>query len=175
MVSDTPVHGTDEGEICVLAYTEGVYETLKYVHILSAIVWVGTGLYFQYQATRLNRIGDPERMAAFTKDIEFTGKTLLLPASILVLAMGIAMVLYAPFLEFEDTWIAIGLVGSIATAVTGSVFIGPTAGKIGWLIEEQGPASPEVQAATRKIFMVSRIDQVVLLLVIAAMVYKPGA
>ena len=158
----------------MLAYTEGVYETLKYVHILAAIVWVGTGLYFQYQATRLNRIGDPERMAAFTKDIEFTGKTLLLPASILVLVMGIAMVLYAPFLEFEDTWIAIGLVGSIATAVTGSVFIGPTAGKIGRAIQEQGPASPEVQALTKKIFTISRIDQVVLLVVIWAMVFKPG-
>ncbi len=159
----------------MLAYTEGVYETLKYIHILAAIVWVGTGLYFQYQATRLNRIGDAERMAAFTKDIEFTGKSLMLPASILVLVMGIAMVLYAPFLEFEDAWIAIGLLGSIATAVTGSVVIGPTAGKVGRLIEEQGPGTPEVQAATKKIFTVSRIDQVVLLVVIAVMVYKPGA
>lgn len=159
----------------MLAYTEGVYETLKYIHILAAIVWVGTGLYFQYQATRLNRIGDAERMAAFTKDIEFTGKSLMLPASILVLVMGIAMVLYAPFLEFEDAWIAIGLLGSIATAVTGSVVIGPTAGKVGRLIEEQGPSTLEVQAATKKIFAVSRIDQVVLLVVIAVMVYKPGA
>jgi uncharacterized membrane protein len=159
----------------LLAYTEGVYETLKYVHILAAIVWVGTGLYFQYQATRLNRIGDAERMAAFTKDIEFTGKSLMLPASILVLVMGIAMVLYAPFLEFEDAWIAIGLLGSIATAVTGSVVIGPTAGKVGRMIEEQGPGTPEVQAATKKIFTVSRVDQVVLLVVIAVMVYKPGA
>jgi uncharacterized membrane protein len=159
----------------LLAYTEGVYETLKYIHILAAIVWVGTGLYFQYQATRLNRIGDAERMAAFTKDIEFTGKSLMLPASILVLVMGIAMVLYAPFLEFEDAWIAIGLLGSIATAVTGSVVIGPTAGKVGRMIEEQGPGTPEVQAATKKIFTVSRVDQVVLLVVIAVMVYKPGA
>jgi hypothetical protein len=88
--------------------------------------------------------------------------------------MGIVMVVYAPGLEFEDTWIAIGLIGSIATAITGSVFIGPTAGKLGRMIEEQGPASPEVQAATKKIFTISRVDQIVLLVVIAAMVYKPG-
>lgn len=159
----------------MLAFSEGVYDTLKYGHILAAIVWVGSGLYFQYQATRLNRMGDPDRLAAFTRDIEHAGKRLLMPASVIVLVLGIVMVLYAPFLEFEDTWIAIGLLGAIATAITGSVVIGPTAGKVGRLIEEQGPASPEVQAATKKIFMVSRIDQVVLLVVIAAMVYKPGA
>jgi hypothetical protein len=43
------------------------------------------------------------------------------------------------------------------------------------MIEEQGPGTPEVQAATKKIFTVSRVDQVVLLVVIAVMVYKPGA
>lgn len=158
----------------MLAFSQGVYDTLKYIHILAAIVWVGTGLYFQYQATRLSRIGDPDRMAAFTKDVEFTGKRLLLPASILVLVMGIVMVLYAPGLDFEDTWIALGLIGSIATAITGSVFIGPTAGKLGAAIEVEGPASPQVVALTKRIFTVSRIDQVVLLLVIAAMVFKPG-
>lgn len=159
----------------MLAFSQGVYDTLKFVHILAAIVWVGAGLYFQFQATRLNRIGDPERIAAFTRDIEHAGKRLLLPASILVLVVGIVMVLYAPFLEFEDTWIALGLIGSIATAITGSLVVGPTAGKLGVLIGSEGVASPQVAMLTKRIFTVSRIDQVVLLAVIAAMVFKPGA
>jgi uncharacterized membrane protein len=159
----------------VLAFSQGVYDTLKFVHILAAIVWVGAGLYFQFQATRLNRIGDPERIAAFTRDIEHAGKRLLLPASILVLVVGIVMVLYAPFLEFEDTWIALGLIGSIATAITGSLVVGPTAGKLGVLIGSEGASSPQVAMLTKRIFTVSRIDQVVLLAVIAAMVFKPGA
>jgi uncharacterized membrane protein len=158
----------------VLAFSENVYETLKFIHILAAIVWVGSGLYFQWQATRLNRLGDPERMAAFTKDIEQAGMKLLMPASVVVLIVGIVMVIYTPSIGFTDTWIAIGLLGAVATAITGSVFIGPTAGKVGRAIEEQGPASPEVQALTKKIFTISRIDQLVLLVVIWAMVFRPG-
>ena len=159
----------------MVAFTQGVYDTLKFIHILSAILWVGTGLYFQFQATRLNRIRDPERMATFTKDIDFAGKVLLLPASVVVLVMGIAMVLYAPGLEFTDTWIAVGLIGAIVTAISGSVVLGPTAGKIGAAIDAEGADSPTVAALTKRIFTVSRIDQVVLLVVIAVMVFKPGS
>lgn len=158
----------------MLAFSENVYETLKYIHILAAIVWVGGGLYFQWQATRLNRLGDPDRLAAFTRDIEQAGMKLLMPASVVVLVVGIVLVIYTPSIDFSDTWIAIGLLGAIATAITGSVFIGPTAGKVGRAIEEQGPASPEVQALTKKIFTISRIDELVLLVVIWAMVFKPG-
>ncbi len=159
----------------MLAFSEGIYDLLKYLHILAAILWVGSGLYFQYQATRLNRIGDPERTAQFTKDIEYAGQRLLMPASIVVVVVGIIMVVYTPGLEFTDTWIALGLAGAVVTAITGAVFIGPTAGKIGKAIESEGAASPNVAALTRRIFLISRVDQVVLLLVIADMVFKPGA
>jgi uncharacterized membrane protein len=159
----------------VLAFSSDVYNTFKFVHVFAAIVWVGAGLYFQFQATRLNRLGDPGRLAVFSKDVEFAGLRLLMPASIVVLLAGIAMVLYSPGLNFSDTWIAIGLMGYAATFVTGAAFIGPTAGKLGAAIEADGPDAPEVAALRKRIFTISRIDQVVLFLVIVAMVFKPGA
>jgi uncharacterized membrane protein len=167
-------YGTDQGGV-VLGFSSDVYNTFKFIHIVAAIVWVGAGLFFQFQATRLSRLDDPARLGAFTKDVAFAGQRLLLPASAVVLLAGIAMVIYSPALDFSDTWIAIGLIGYAATAITGSVFIGPTAGKIGDAIEADGPNAPSVVAMQRKIFMVSRIDQLVLLIVIAAMVFKPGA
>lgn len=85
------------------------------------------------------------------------------------------MVLYSPALDFSDTWIAIGLIGYAATFVTGAAVIGPTAGKLGAALEAGGPDAPEVVALRKKIFTVSRIDQVVLFLVTVAMVFKPGA
>jgi hypothetical protein len=84
------------------------------------------------------------------------------------------MVLYSPVYNFSDTWILLALVGFAATFVTGAFFIGPTAGRIATLMETEGPTSPAVQAGIRRIFLVSRIDQVVLLLVVADMVFKPG-
>ena len=161
----------------MIAFSTDVYNTFKLVHVFAAILWVGAGLYFQFLGTRLNRLADPdpERLAVFSKDVEFAGLRLLMPASILVLLAGIAMVLYSPVLNFSDTWIAIGLIGYAATFVTGAVFISPTAGKLGAAIEAGGPDAPEVATLRKKIFTVSRIDQVVLFLVIVAMVFKPGA
>jgi len=159
----------------VLAYSETVYDLLKLLHILAAIIWVGTGIYFQFQGTRLMKMGDRSRVGSFALDVDQAGKVLLLPASVLVLMTGIAMLLYAPRWSLSDTWILIGLAGAVATAITGSVFIGPTAGKIGKVITAEGTDSPKVQPLVRKIFLVSRVDQVVLLVVIWAMVFKPGS
>jgi uncharacterized membrane protein len=158
----------------VVAISPGLYDTLKFLHIVFAILWVGAGLYFQFQATRLDRLGDEARLAQFTKDVEFAGQRLLLPASILVLVFGVSMVATGPY-DFSDTWILLGLAGYLATAITGSVVIGPTAGKLGAMIETEGPSTPGVAALRKRIFRVSRVDQVVLLLVIADMVYKPGS
>lgn len=41
-------------------------------------------------------------------------------------------------------------------------------------METEGPTSPAVQAGIRRIFAISRIDQVVLIVVIADVVFKPG-
>jgi uncharacterized membrane protein len=158
----------------VLAYSEGVFNTIKFGHVLLAVVWVGGGLFVQYYATRLSHEDDPVRISGFTKDVEKAGTQYFMPASGLVLVFGIAMVVYSPVYNFSDTWIAIGLIGYAATFVTGAFFIGPTAGKLGKAIEAEGPEGATTQALRKRIFTISRIDQVVLTLVIADMVIKPG-
>jgi uncharacterized membrane protein len=160
--------------IAVLAYSLRVLELLKYLHILAAMIWIGTSIYFQFQGARLVKADDPPRLAVFAKDTEFAGKRLLMPASAFVLLMGISMVAYSPVYDFSDPWILIGLLGFAATFVTGAFFISPTSGKLATLMETDGPASPDVHAGIRRIFMISRIDLAVLVLVVADMVFKPG-
>jgi uncharacterized membrane protein len=159
----------------VLAFTQDVYDTLKWVHIMAAIVWVGGGIFVQVYASRMRRAGEDERLAAFARDIEKLGNMLFLPASIVVLLMGISMVWYAPFIEWNDLWILLGLLGILSTALFGALFIGPEAGRLGKLSLEKGPADPEVQARIKRLFIVSRIDLAVIIFVIAMMVFKPGA
>jgi uncharacterized membrane protein len=158
----------------MLAFSVGVYNALKFVHILAAIVWVGAGLFFQFQATRLSRASDPAKLAAFAKDIEFWGLRLLTPASLLVLIAGVIMVIYSPGLNFSDTWIWLGLVGYGITFLTGAFYLGPTSGKLGKMIDTRPPDDLEIQRGVRRIFAVSRVDQTVILLVVADMVFKPG-
>jgi uncharacterized membrane protein len=158
----------------MLGFTIGVYNTLKFLHVLSAVVWVGSGIFVQLQASRLRKL-DLARLASFAKDLEFWGRRFFAPASLSTGVLGVALVLYSPVLGFSTTWIWLGLVGFGLTFITGAFFIGPTSGKLGKIVEVRPPDDPEVQAAITRILTISRIDQLVLVLVIADMVFKPGA
>jgi uncharacterized membrane protein len=158
----------------MLAFSSGVYNTLTFVHVLAAITWVGGGLFVQFQATRLSRANEPVKLAGFAQDIEFWGLRLFVPASLLVLITGILMVTYSPGVNFSDTWIWLGLIGYGLTFLTGVFFLGPTSGKLGRMIDTVPPEDPGVQQGIRRIFMVSRVDLMVILLVVADMVFKPG-
>ena len=122
----------------MLAFNQDLYDLLKYLHIVAAVVWVGSGLFVQYYASRLRRAQDPARLGAFAKDIEAAGKQVFAPASITVLVMGLLMVWYSDALGFSETWILIGIAGFIATFITGNFFLGPTAGKIGAASRRRG-------------------------------------
>jgi uncharacterized membrane protein len=158
----------------MLAFSVGVYNTLKFVHVLAAIAWVGGGMFVQFHATRLSRANDPVKLATFAKDIEFWGLRLFTPASLLVLISGVITVIYSPVLNFSDTWIWLGLIGYALTFLTGALYLGPTSGKLGRLIDTRSPDDPEIQRGLARIFTISRLDLGVILLVVADMVFKPG-
>jgi uncharacterized membrane protein len=159
----------------LLAYNTGVYNLLKFLHISGSVAWVGTGFAAQVLVARVMRANDPPRLAALAKDIGWMGKTILAPLSGTVALLGIVIVIYAPQWSFGDTWILIGILGFLVTAITGSVFLGPESERLGKLVEESGPDAPGVQERISRILMISRVDLVVLFLVIADMVFKPGS
>jgi hypothetical protein len=51
---------------------------------------------------------------------------------------------------------------------------GPESGRIGKLGEERGPTDPEVQRRIGRILVISRIEFVLLVLIVLVMVLKPG-
>jgi uncharacterized membrane protein len=160
----------------VIAFNTNVYNTLKFLHVLAAIIWVGSGVYAQVLATRVIREKDPEHLGVVARDIGVMGKTLLMPASITALVFGIALVAYSPAWNFGQTWVLIGLGGIAATIVTGAGFLGPESERLGKLAAEgHTPAEPDIERRIRKIVSISRVDLVVLIVVVADMVFKPGA
>lgn len=151
-----------------------LFEGLKTLHILAAVIWVGGAAAVQVFAIRTLAASEPARIAAFAKDTEWVGTRIFTPASLLVLAMGIWMVADRPDFAFGDAWILLGLGGILFSALVGSLFLGPESGRIGRLIEAEGADSPEVQRRLRRIFLISRIELVILLLIVVDMVVKPG-
>ena len=114
----------------MVAFSLGVFRTLKFIHILAAVIWVGGGIFVQIYATMLRKENDPARMGRFAKDVEFIGTRVFAPASGVVILFGILMVVYTPFIYWSETWIIVGLVGAAATFVTGLFFIGPESGRL---------------------------------------------
>ncbi|MGH2754762.1 MAG: DUF2269 family protein [Actinomycetota bacterium] len=151
------------------------YEFLKTAHVLLAILWVGGAITFQMIAIRILKEDPPARLVPFTRDTEAIGMKVFLPASLVLLIAGILMVLDSPGIDFTDAWIIIGLGGIVSTIVIGAGFLGPESGRLATLIEQKSDTDPEVVQRITRILLISRIDLVILLIVAANMVFKPGA
>jgi len=151
------------------------YNSLKYVHVLSAVVWVGGACTIQAFAIRISATGDGARMATFAKDAEYVGNRIFLPSSIILLVSGIFTIRESSGIwSYDQTWVQIGLAMIVVSIAIGAGFIGPEAGRVARAIEKEGIESAEATRHIRRIFLVSRFELVLLLLVIFDMVVKPG-
>jgi uncharacterized membrane protein len=149
------------------------YEWLLFFHIAAAIVWLGGGVAIQVLAIRANRTDDTARMVTIAHEAEWFGTRVFLPSSLLVLVLGIILTLDGPW-DFGQTWIVLALIGYGLSFVTGAAFLGPESGRIGKLLAAEGPDSPAVQARIQRIFLISRIELVLLYLIVLDMAVKPG-
>jgi hypothetical protein len=138
-----------------------------------AIVWVGGAVAVQLFALRAQASTEPGRMATLTADAEWIGMKIFMPTSIVLLLMGILMTVDR--WAFEDPWIVIGIIGILFSIGVGAGFLGPESGRLKQLIATKGPSDPEVESRIKRIFLISRIELVVLFVVVFAMVTKVGA
>lgn len=149
------------------------YEFLLFVHILMAAIWVGGALIIQVLAAKIRGESDGMRLAALSRDAGFLGERVFAPASGILLLAGILMVIDGNW-GFGETFVVIGLVGWAATLVTGLFFLTPESKRVASLMEERGPDDPSAQAGIKRLLAISRIDAVVLILVVFNMAVKPG-
>jgi len=66
----------------MLGISRGYYDTLKFLHVVAVIAWVGGGIYAQALGTRALREGDPARLATTATAIGDLGKRLIAPVAI---------------------------------------------------------------------------------------------
>ena len=151
-----------------------VYDWLLLGHILAAIAWVGGAIAMQVVGAKLYRAESAEAIAAFSRTAEWLGPRLFMPASLAVLGFGIALVSVSEAWSIRQLWIILALVGIAISAIGGAVFFGPQSKRIGEALRTEGPESERTRGLIRQIFVVGRVDVVILLLIVADMVLKPG-
>lgn len=142
---------------------------LKLVHIVAVIFWVGGSLLVQVFAARMTR-ADAARRIGLGEDMLLIGR-LFAVAGVIVLAAGAWLVFRIDAWDWDQAWISIGFVGVAVGAVLGPAFHTP---QITALIAETKAGDPTAAARNRRLGTVSSLEAAILLVVVWAMVFKPG-
>lgn len=146
------------------------FEIFKFLHVTAAIIWVGGGILAAIFTERAKK-AEPAHTLGIARDMEYVALRVFNPTSILTLVFGVLMVLEADAIEFGQTWIIMGIGGVVISAILGMGYLGPQAKKlVAELTAGDAAAGPRLNAISR----VAQVDLVILLVVVWAMVAKPG-
>jgi uncharacterized membrane protein len=148
------------------------YEFLLFVHVVGAIVWIGSGFLLIVMSTMADRARDEVLFGKIFTAMGQLGNRLFVPASLTVLLAGIVLVVDGPW-GFGELWILLSLAGYAATFLMGVLVFEPAGKRIGAALERDGEMKPATLNQARRVLLLSRIDYSVLFMVVATMVIKP--
>jgi uncharacterized membrane protein len=160
------------GALVFILESDSWYLAFKTVHVISAVLWIGGGAFLTFMAMATERAEDPGRLIEVARQAEWGAVRIFVPASFVVLAMGIAMTVNGD-LHWGQFWLAFGLVAWAISTAIGVGFLTPRIKQLNALIEEQGERGAAVQAAVRPILLAARLDIALLLLIVIDMTVKP--
>jgi uncharacterized membrane protein len=147
-------------------------ELLNAVHILAAAVWLGGGVMLQVLLGRARRSTDPARLSATLSDAAWVGNSVFAPAALVLFIAGFGLVGQG---EWDwKPWIFFGIAAWAVLFLVGITYHGRAETRIVELLERHAPDAPPVRDRLRRYFMVAGIETLLLVLVVADMVVKPG-
>jgi uncharacterized membrane protein len=150
------------------------YKWLLAFHILLAVVWVGSAAAIQIFVVRAKLAG-PDRIAYFAREIEWYGTRVLVPSSLLLVILGFVLLHESSgAYDLGQGWVTFGFVIWLLSFLTGAGYLGPESGRLSKMVDDRGPEDAEYRRRLNRIFLVSRIELVLLILVVLDMTVKPG-
>ncbi len=151
-----------------------LFEFLKTIHVLSIATWFGSGLAINIIGMRLLATGAGP-FSSFVLNAGWWAGRAHPAAGVLLLLTGFGMVADAD-ISIGKPWIIIGIVGLFAAMGIGGGMIGKASESLMKGIEASGGTmTAEHRPLAERLFLGSRIEAGILLLVIVDMVIKPGA
>ncbi len=146
------------------------YAIFKFLHVASAVCWVGGGLVLVVLGIMAERKRDTPEMMHVVGQVARLSMAWFIPTSVLTVVFGVVVASIGNL--WADAWVLIGLVGFAATFSTGNFVLKPTAEKIDKLTA--GGRGDEALPEGKKLLEVAKFDYVMLFTVIADMVLKPS-
>jgi uncharacterized membrane protein len=148
------------------------YEIFKLLHVVGAITWVGSSIGLFVLTRRLLVTKDQAGILALGRQSQALGNRIFIPAGLLTVGFGVALVATEAVFSFTDLWILLGFGGIVLSGVAQST-ITERGNKRLLQLAEHDLDDPEFAMAARRVTLGSGIDIVILLVVVWAMVAKP--
>jgi uncharacterized membrane protein len=146
------------------------YSWLKLVHVLSAIVAVGTNVTYFIWLARAKQ--EPGHELSVLRGIRALDARLANPAYVVLPLTGVGMVLTSD-LEFSTFWIALAIGLYVLMGVLAGVFFGPSLRRQVEIAQGEGARSQGYAAAARRTVLAGGITMVPIAAIVYLMVMKP--
>ena len=134
-----------------------IYEGLLFLHVTSVAFWLGAELLVEILVHRAERQGNPKAMRRLFDEFNALDP-ILIPATLVVLATGIAMVIDAAW-PFGEPWIVIGLSGFAFIYLYGFGYLQPQVHRLQAMSDGEAATGPEAQALMRRFFALWRASR----------------
>jgi len=149
------------------------YETLLWLHVSFAVLWVGGAIVLAVLGAKISR-GNSDERVYYVSQLEWFGLRYFAPTSLLTLIFGIWLAIDGDW-DFGALWISASFTLFLISFVTGAGYLGPTSAKVTRRVVEAGADDPQAQIMIERLLWVSRLDAFLLLVLIYLMTTKPGA
>ncbi len=150
------------------------YEALKFLHIAAVIAWIGGGIGIFTLQTRLMMANERGPLMAIGGQMESFSKVYFSPLAAATLLTGMFMVGTTDGLSFTDAWILIGFGGIVVSMGIGLGAIRPTGQKLVQESQKTPPDGAAMAGYAKRMRVLTVTNLVLLMVVVWAMVVKPG-
>jgi len=145
------------------------YTFFKFLHVITAIAWVGGGLTLLAANVIATRLEGEDAAFKVLDIMNVLGKSWFVPTSFLTVIFGAVTATLGGM--WGELWIILGLCGFASTFFTGILFLEPQGRRIGTALAEG--RVEEAASAGRRLMQIARFDYTVMFVVIVDMVFKP--
>lgn len=146
------------------------YLLLKWLHVLAAVVALGTNLTYTVWLALAAR--DERSLLFALRGIRYLDRRLANPGYLVLLITGLVMVYWVGF-PLSTPWLLVSLLLYIATALLGFFVYAPNFRRQIRLAEELGPQSDAYKAVARRSVRLAWLTTVIVLVILFLMVVKP--
>jgi hypothetical protein len=148
------------------------YNILKFLHVVSVIVWVGGATAVSVLTWRLRGEGNREILKGLFPQLMNFGQKIIAPTAGIVLLTGLAMVGIGR-IGFSTFWVLWGFAGIVLHTFMGAVIIRKRTMKLGQLSAANTGDQAALVAASRSLWQAQLLYLLILASVVWAMVLKP--